>query len=79
MMSIPQLFSSLPKNTMQCYFWYQKMKKEYPESAMGGFTRLLHSGKPDAWMDEIPTVVVDPLPDDLQEIANVSVLELFLF
>lgn len=31
---------------------------------MGGFTRLLHSGRPDNLMDEIPTVVVDPLPKD---------------
>ena len=30
---------------------------------MGGFTRILHSGKPDELMAEIPTVVVDPLPD----------------
>lgn len=37
---------------------------------MGGFTRLLHSGEPDAFMDEIPTVVVDPLPRDLERIAD---------
>ena len=30
---------------------------------MGGFTRILHSGKPDDLMAEIPTVVVEPLPD----------------
>lgn len=30
---------------------------------MGGFTRILHSGKPDDLMSEIPTVVVEPLPD----------------
>ncbi|VAH76054.1 unnamed protein product [Triticum turgidum subsp. durum] len=29
---------------------------------MGGFTRVLHSGKPDGLMDEIPTFVVNPLP-----------------
>ncbi|KAJ0978781.1 hypothetical protein J5N97_014255 [Dioscorea zingiberensis] len=29
---------------------------------MGGFTRILHSGKPDDLMDEMPTFVVDPLP-----------------
>lgn len=34
---------------------------------MGGFTRLLHSGKADDLMDEIPTVVVDPLPSSLVE------------
>lgn len=32
---------------------------------MGGFTRVLHSGKPDKLMDEIPTIVVDPLPEGL--------------
>lgn len=31
---------------------------------MGGFTRLLHSGEADDLMDEIPTVVVPPLPRD---------------
>jgi len=25
-----------------CYYWYKQMKKEFPDSAMGGFTRLLH-------------------------------------
>jgi hypothetical protein len=38
---------------------------------MGGFTRLLHSGVEDDFMEEIPTVVVDPLPPDLQEVADV--------
>lgn len=38
---------------------------------MGGFTRLLHSGEEDEWMDEIPTVVVDPLPEEIIEKANV--------
>lgn len=31
---------------------------------MGGFTRLLHSGQPDELMDEIPTFVAKPLPDE---------------
>lgn len=35
---------------------------------MGGFTRLLHSGKADDLMEEIPTFVVDPLPPDV--VAN---------
>lgn len=30
------------------------------------------SGKPDEWMDEIPTVVVDPLPPDLAAVAAVG-------
>lgn len=24
------------------FYWYQQMKKDFPDSAMGGFTRLLH-------------------------------------
>lgn len=54
-----------PYNRWQCrimYYWYKKFKDQ-PGSEMGGFTRVLHSGKPDAFMDEIPTFVVDPLPD----------------
>ena len=31
---------------------------------MGGFTRLLHSGAPDDLMEEIPTFVANPLPDE---------------
>ena len=49
-----------------------KTKNAKLDSAMGGFTRLLHSGKADEWMEEIPTVVVNPLPPDLQKIADVS-------
>ncbi|KAJ4840565.1 Hydroxyproline O-arabinosyltransferase rdn2 [Turnera subulata] len=43
------------------YYWY-KRKKDLPGSEMGGFTRILHSGKPDNLMQEIPSFVVDPLP-----------------
>uniref|UniRef100_A0A2P2QQU2 Uncharacterized protein MANES_04G158600 n=1 Tax=Rhizophora mucronata TaxID=61149 RepID=A0A2P2QQU2_RHIMU len=43
------------------YYWYKK-QKDLPGSGMGGFTRILHSGRPDNLMDEIPTLVVDPLP-----------------
>ena len=25
-----------------CYYWYKKMKLQYPDSALGGFTRILH-------------------------------------
>ncbi|WVY93927.1 hypothetical protein V8G54_033015 [Vigna mungo] len=46
------------------YYWYKKVK-EIPGSDMGEFTRILHSGKPDQLMDEIPTFVVDPLPAGL--------------
>jgi hydroxyproline O-arabinosyltransferase len=33
-------------------------------SLQGGFTRVLHSGKADDLMDEIPTFVADPLPKE---------------
>eukprot|EP00798_Chlamydomonas_sp_ICE-L_P011655 gene11655-34364_t len=32
---------------------------------MGGFTRLLHGGEADNLMDEIPTVIVQPLPESV--------------
>jgi hypothetical protein len=50
-----------------CYWHFQKLKKEHPDSDAGGFTRLLHSGKPDGLMAEIPTAVVDPLPKDVPD------------
>ncbi|XP_020962733.1 hydroxyproline O-arabinosyltransferase 3 isoform X1 [Arachis ipaensis] len=46
------------------YYWYKKVK-DMPGSDMGKFTRILHSGKADQLMDEIPTFVVDPLPEGL--------------
>ncbi|KAF7836210.1 hydroxyproline O-arabinosyltransferase 3-like [Senna tora] len=58
-----------PYNQWQCrimYYWYKK-KKALPGSEMGGFTRILHSGNPDNLMDEIPTVVVKPLPPGLDQ------------
>lgn len=60
-----------PYNKWQCrimYYWYKK-QKSLPGSEMGGFTRILHSGKPDNLMDEIPTVVVDPLPAGLDRVS----------
>ncbi|PIA60187.1 hypothetical protein AQUCO_00400815v1 [Aquilegia coerulea] len=56
-----------PYNKWQCrimYYWYKKVK-DMPGSEMGGFTRVLHSGRADDLMDEIPTYVVDPLPAGL--------------
>jgi hydroxyproline O-arabinosyltransferase len=47
------------------YYWFLKIKKECESKGnceMGGFTRILHSGKPDDLMEEIPTFVVEPLP-----------------
>ncbi|XP_061338850.1 hydroxyproline O-arabinosyltransferase PLENTY-like [Gastrolobium bilobum] len=46
------------------YYWYKKVK-DMPGSDMGKFTRIVHSGRPDQLMDEIPTFVVDPLPAGL--------------
>ena len=49
------------------YYWYKKIKKQCEEAGkcdMGGFTRLLHSGKADDLMDEIPTFVANELPKE---------------
>ncbi|CAN0905465.1 Hydroxyproline O-arabinosyltransferase PLENTY [Linum grandiflorum] len=56
-----------PYSQWQCrimYYWYRRMK-DAPGSDMGKFTRVLHSGKADNLMDEIPTFIVDPLPEGL--------------
>ncbi|MQM07707.1 hypothetical protein Taro_040556 [Colocasia esculenta] len=56
-----------PYSKWQCrimYYWYKQVKS-MPGSEMGGFTRILHSGRSDELMDEIPTMVVDPLPAGL--------------
>ncbi|XP_062082253.1 hydroxyproline O-arabinosyltransferase NOD3-like [Humulus lupulus] len=56
-----------PYSQWQCrimYYWYKEMK-DMPGSDMGKFTRILHSGSPDNLMEEIPTFVVDPLPQGL--------------
>ena len=60
-----------PYSKWQCrimYYWYKK-QKDLPGSEMGGFTRILHSGSPDNLMEEIPTVVVDPLPAGLDRVS----------
>ncbi len=54
------------------YYWYKKQKHQCEadlgdKCEMGGFTRLLHSGVADDLMDEIPTMVVDPLPQETVE------------
>ena len=50
------------------YHQYKKIAADPTlAGAMGGFTRILHSGKPDDLMDEIPTVVVDPLPKGIKD------------
>lgn len=56
-----------PYSHWQCrimYYWYKQVKN-MERSDMGGFTRILHSGEEDKLMDEIPTVVVQPLPGGL--------------
>lgn len=57
-------------NTWQCrimYYWFKKFK-DLPNSEMGGFTRILHSGKPDKFMDEIPTFIAQPLPSGMDQV-----------
>ena len=57
-------------NTWQCrvmYYWFKKFK-DGPNSEMGGFTRILHSGKPDKFMHEIPTFVAQPLPAGMDQV-----------
>ncbi|GLI67444.1 hypothetical protein VaNZ11_011637 [Volvox africanus] len=59
------------------YYWYKKQRDACLREAvcdMGGFTRLLHSGKADDLMDEIPTVVVDPLPPEVSKNSTYIVL-----
>ncbi|XP_019459109.1 PREDICTED: hydroxyproline O-arabinosyltransferase 3-like [Lupinus angustifolius] len=46
------------------YYWYKKVR-DMPGSDMGKFTRILHSGRADQLMNEIPTFVADPLPEGL--------------
>lgn len=63
---------ALPHRGLLCraaYRW-KKRKEECQKQGnceMGGFTRLLHSGQSDDLMDELPTVVVDPLPQSMVE------------
>lgn len=58
-------------NTWQCrvmYYWFKKARESRVGSDMGGFTRILHSGKPDSFMEEIPTFVAEPLPDGTDQV-----------
>ncbi|WOG87762.1 hypothetical protein DCAR_0206993 [Daucus carota subsp. sativus] len=52
--------------TRVMYYWFKKFKDE-EGSDMGGFTRILHSGKADSLMDEIPTFVAQPLKDGMDQ------------
>lgn len=70
-----------PYSKWQCrimYYCYKKMK-DVPKSDMGGFTRVLHSGKPDNLMEEIPTFVVDPLPEGLDRVRTVLTISCYLY
>ncbi|XP_021772174.1 hydroxyproline O-arabinosyltransferase 3-like [Chenopodium quinoa] len=48
------------------YYWYKRVK-DLPGSDMGGFTRVLHLGHSDTLMEEIPSFVVDPLPEGVDQ------------
>lgn len=52
------------------YYWFKQQKLRNPDSEMGGFTRILHSGNPDRFMDEIPTFVANPLPDGMDQVLS---------
>ena len=61
------------------YYWFKKQKETCEALGevfcdIGGFTRLLHSGHADDLMDEIPTVVVDKLPDAMLKSSSYVVL-----
>lgn len=65
-------------NTWQCrvmYYWFKKAQAA-PASEMGGFTRILHSGRPDRFMDEIPTFVADPLPAGMDKVTTILGLKI---
>jgi len=67
-----------PYSKWQCrimYYWYKK-QKDLPGSDFGGFTRILHSGRSDDLMEEIPTFVVDPLPAGLDRVS--AFLDIFM-
>jgi len=61
------------------YYQFCKLKTQFPNSALGGFTRILHSGVPDSLMDEIPTVVVDTLPSTIDDEGYVVLHRPFAF
>ena len=59
------------------YYWFKKIKARCEAEGncqMGGFTRLLHSGKADDLMNEIPSYVVNPLPKDQHDHKGYVVL-----
>ncbi|KAI7986139.1 Hydroxyproline O-arabinosyltransferase 1 [Camellia lanceoleosa] len=61
-------------NTARIMYYWFKQFKDGPNSKMGGFTRILHSGKPDSFMDEIPTFVAQPLPAGTDQVLFIGFL-----
>lgn len=65
-------------NTWQCrvmYYWFKKARAEAgPDGEMGGFTRILHSGRLDQFMEEIPTFVADPLPPGMDQVLKKNLI-----
>uniref|UniRef100_A0A453QXY2 Hydroxyproline O-arabinosyltransferase-like domain-containing protein n=1 Tax=Aegilops tauschii subsp. strangulata TaxID=200361 RepID=A0A453QXY2_AEGTS len=64
-------------NTWQCrvmYHWFKQARRRAGGADMGGFTRILHSGRPDEFVHEIPTFVADPLPDgaDQESLSRIA-------
>jgi hypothetical protein len=60
-------------NTWQCrvmYHWFKEARRQARGADMGGFTRILHSGKPDEFVREIPTFVADPLPEGTTQVMR---------
>lgn len=52
------------------YYWYLKTKRACERAGpcdMGGWTRLLHEGRPDDLVDEIPTWVAKKLPPSIPD------------
>lgn len=53
------------------YHWFKEARRRQGRGGeMGGFTRILHSGKPDEFIDEIPTFVADPLPEGTDQVLR---------
>eukprot|EP01026_Neomeris_dumetosa_P050618 TRINITY_DN4442_c0_g1_i3.p1 TRINITY_DN4442_c0_g1~~TRINITY_DN4442_c0_g1_i3.p1 ORF type:complete len:436 (+),score=45.77 TRINITY_DN4442_c0_g1_i3:43-1350(+) len=46
------------------YYNIQKLKQKYPESSLGGFTRLLVAEEGDKWVNQIPTFLVSPADNE---------------
>lgn len=60
--------------TRLSYAHYLKLKREGEAagvgSALGGFTRLLDSDRPDGLMEEIPTFLCGPWPEGIPQVSR---------